>query len=67
MEGDKDNIETIANNFGLGKGLITNLLKSEAVIKKAFLDTIRFSELEKTEQKIGNMLYSIATKLPLTA
>lgn len=67
MEGDKDNIETIANNFGLGKGLITNLLKSEAVIKKAFLDTIRFSELEKAEQKIGNMLYSIATKLPLTA
>jgi len=47
MEGDKDNIETIANNFGLGKGLITNLLKSEAVTKKAFLDTIRFSELEK--------------------
>lgn len=67
MEGDKDNIETIANNFGLGKGLITNLLKSEAITKKAFLDTIRFSELEKAEQKLGNMLYSIATKLPLTA
>ena len=67
MEGDKDNIETIANNFGLGKGLITNLAKSEAVTKKAFLDTIRFSELEKAEQKVGNMLYSIATKLPLTA
>jgi hypothetical protein len=67
MEGDKDNIETIANNFGLGKGLITNLVKSEAVTKKAFLDTIKFSELEKAEQKVGNMLYSIATKLPLTA
>ena len=67
MEGDKDSIETIANNFGLGKGLITNLVKSEAVTKKAFLDTIKFSELEKAEQKVGNMLYSIATKLPLTA
>ena len=67
MEEDKDNIETIATNFALAKGLITNLLKSEPASKKAFLDTIRFSELDKGEQKVGNMLYSIATKLPLTA
>jgi hypothetical protein len=67
MEADKDNIETIATNFALAKGLITNLLKSEPASRQAFLDTIRFSELEKGEQKVGNMLYSIATKLPLTA
>jgi len=43
MEGDKDNIEIIASNFGLGKGLITNLLKSEPLTKKAFLDIIKFT------------------------
>mgnify|MGYP000191603751 CR=1 FL=1 len=41
-----------------------NLLKSEPAAQQAFLKAIKFSGLEKGEQKVGNMLYSITTKLP---
>jgi hypothetical protein len=43
------------------------LLKSEPQAKQNFLNTIKHSALETAEQKIGNMLYSIATKLPVTS
>jgi hypothetical protein len=56
----------LAAKFNLEKGLIGNLVKSEAATKKGFFDVITYSGLEGGEKKIGNMLYSIATKLPVT-
>jgi len=56
----------MAANFNLEKGLINNLLKSEPATRKAFFEVIEHSGLVKAEKKIGNMLYSIATKLPIT-
>lgn len=56
----------MAAKFNLEKGLIGNLVKSEAATKKGFFDVITYSGLEGGEKKIGNMLYSIATKLPVT-
>jgi glutaminyl-tRNA synthetase len=41
-------------------------VKSEPVTQKAFFDVITYSGLEHAEKKVGNMLYSIATKLPIT-
>lgn len=56
----------MAGKFNLEKGLIGNLVKSEAATQKVFFDVVTFSGLEGGEKKIGNMLYSIATKLPVT-
>jgi len=73
MEADKERseaervrIEALATKFSLEKGLMGNLVKSEPLTKKAFFDVAAFSGLEGGEKKIGNMLYSIATKLPIT-
>ena len=66
MDHDKTELEATAKRFNLGAGLLTNLLKSEPQAKENFLNTIQMSQLESSEQKVGNMLYSIATKLPIT-
>jgi glutaminyl-tRNA synthetase len=66
MEAEKVEIEAAAQRFNLEKGLIGNLVKSEPATRRAFFDVITYSGLEKGEKKIGNMLYSIATKLPIT-
>lgn len=46
--------------------MVGNLGKSEPATQKAFFDVVAFSGLEGGEKKVGNMLYSIATKLPIT-
>ena len=66
MEADKEKIEATALSFNLEKGLISNLVKSEPATQKAFFDVVAYSGLQSGEKKVGNMLYSIATKLPIT-
>lgn len=66
IEADKARIEALANKFNLEKGLVGNLVKSEQATQNAFFEVVSFSGLEEGEKKVGNMLYSIATKLPIT-
>jgi hypothetical protein len=66
LEAEKAKIEALATKFNLEKGLVGNLIKSEPATQKAFFDVAAYSGLEAGEKKIGNMLYSIATKLPIT-
>lgn len=66
MEADKEKIEATALSFNLEKGLISNLVKSEPATQRAFFDVVAYSGLQGGEKKVGNMLYSIATKLPIT-
>lgn len=65
-EADKARIEALATKFNLEKGLATNLVKSEPATQKTFEEVVAYSGLEGAEKKVGNMLYSIATKLPIT-
>jgi glutaminyl-tRNA synthetase len=66
IEAEKARIEALALKFNLEKGLVGNLVKSEPATQKAFFDVVTFSGLKEGEKKMGNMLYSIATKLPIT-
>lgn len=44
--------------------LVKNLVKSEGV-RKNFEEAVKASGLKEAEKKVGNMLYSVATKMPV--
>lgn len=44
--------------------MIKNLEKSEAT-GKVFLEVVAYAGIKDGEKKIGNMLYSVTTKLPV--
>ncbi len=62
MQGE--NITELGKKFNLEEGLIKNLEKSEPT-RKNFLIVVEKSGLAQAEKKVGNMLYSVATKLPV--
>lgn len=66
LEAERAKIEALAGKFNLEKGLAGNLAKSEAATQRTFYEVVANSGLESGEKKVGNMLYSIATKLPIT-
>jgi hypothetical protein len=57
-------IVEIAKRFNLEGGLISNLEKSVET-QKVFEYVIEKSGLNSASKKVGNMLYSVATKLPV--
>lgn len=63
MENQAEIVE-LAKKFNLEEGLLKNLTKSEAT-SKTFREVVEFSGLTEGEKKVGNMIYSVATKLPV--
>ena len=61
---DENHLVELCKKFQLEDGLIKNILKSEA-IRKTFFDVVKISGLPEGEKKIGTMLYSAATKMPV--
>lgn len=61
---DGANVSEVAKKLGLEEGLIKNIEKSQQT-KKVFLDVVAKSGLTEANKKTGNMLYSVATKLPV--